>query len=130
MRLAQGRGSTERPQSEAWRDASDSEAPSPLLRALKVVILLVLLATAGISAGVAYKQGARARLFTQSHHAEPQTTHRACTPPAGRASELHSFSLQFDASVVQLHADFQTRLNTLVKTAEMGALLRDSREGS
>jgi hypothetical protein len=50
----------------------------------------------------------------------PSRYARRLLPCAGRASELNSFHLQFDASVVQLQADFQSRLNTLVKTAVMG----------
>lgn len=42
---------------------------------------------------------------------------------AGRSEQLRSFHNKFDASAEQLQADFQTRLNTQVKAAEMGACL-------
>jgi hypothetical protein len=58
---------------------------------------------------------ARARII------EPSCARSCAHLFAGRASELHSFHLQFEASVVQLQADAQARLDTLVKTAVMGA---------
>jgi hypothetical protein len=101
------------------------------MRALKVAMLLLLLAAAGVGAGVAYTLGAH-MMHACARRARPhRRPPRACVHAlsryarcllarAGRASELHSFHLQFDASVVQLQADFQSRLNTLVKTAVMG----------
>ena len=50
-----------RAHSGARRSTGDSAAtPSRLLRVFKVAILLVLIATAGVSAGLAYKNGAHA----------------------------------------------------------------------
>jgi hypothetical protein len=105
--------------------ASDSAAaPSRGMRALKAAMVLVLLASAGVGGGIAYKLGAACGCSFAARDrchggrvANPLWSLRRFVAPlrAGHASEVRAFRLQFEASVEELHAVMQRSLDRVVR---------------